>query len=241
QGSVLISTRTKSRADKVSKFLLDYGYSVTKIHGDRSQGQRNAAIKAFREGKFRILVATDIVARGLDIPHISLVVNYDLPQSPEDYIHRIGRTARAGAEGRALCLLLPDDKYQWARINKLYNPEVYKETLKQQQRESSRAERNSFGAGRPNKYGKKKATAKHTKSSRDDGGKAKRSFFSSRPGSVKNSRWQPEGAGETSRRGEQDRPSRGNKKCSKKKTGGKRPSKDSYFSKKFGKSKSMRG
>ncbi|MCX6128498.1 MAG: DEAD/DEAH box helicase, partial [Proteobacteria bacterium] len=96
-GSVLIFTRTKHRTDRVAKFLSKFGHSVARLHGDRTQSQRDAAIKGFRTGTFRILVATDIAARGLDIPHIAHVINYDLPQSPEDYVHRIGRTARAGA------------------------------------------------------------------------------------------------------------------------------------------------
>ncbi len=235
EGSVLIFTRTRGRADKVSKFLLDGRQSVTRIHGDRSQGQRNAAIKAFRDGKYKILVATDIIARGLDIPHISLVVNYDLPQSPEDYIHRIGRTARAGAEGKALCLLLSEDKYQWARINKLYNPEVYKETLKQQQKENALS-------GRPNKYGKKKATDKTPRRPREDEGKAKRSFFSKRPGTIENTRWNPDDlTNKPSRPTAEKRSFKGKKKFSGKKASSQKVEKGSWFTKKFGKSKNARG
>jgi ATP-dependent RNA helicase DeaD len=120
EGSVLIFTRTKHRTDRVAKFLAKFGYAVARLHGDRTQSQRDAAIKGFRVGTFRILVATDIAARGLDIPHIAHVINYDLPQSPEDYVHRIGRTARAGAEGEAICLLVPEDIGQWRRIARLY-------------------------------------------------------------------------------------------------------------------------
>jgi ATP-dependent RNA helicase DeaD len=120
EGSVLIFTRTKHRTDRVAKFLSKFGYAVTRLHGDRTQSQRDAAIKGFRGGTYRILVATDIAARGLDIPHIAHVINYDLPQSPEDYVHRIGRTARAGAEGEAICLLVPEDQGQWRRIARLY-------------------------------------------------------------------------------------------------------------------------
>ncbi|HYX34625.1 MAG TPA: DEAD/DEAH box helicase [Oligoflexus sp.] len=120
EGSVLIFTRTKHRTDRVAKFLSKFGYTVCRLHGDRTQSQRDAAIKGFRVGTFRILVATDIAARGLDIPHIAHVINYDLPQQPEDYVHRIGRTARAGAEGEAICLLVPEDQGQWRRIARLY-------------------------------------------------------------------------------------------------------------------------
>jgi ATP-dependent RNA helicase DeaD len=119
QGSILIFARTKFRTDRVTQYLEGYGHKVTRIHGDRTQGQRNSAIKGFRAGDFRILVATDIAARGLDISHIAHVINYDLPQVAEDYIHRIGRTGRAGAAGQAICLLTPEDRQQWRSISRL--------------------------------------------------------------------------------------------------------------------------
>ena len=121
-GSVLIFTRTKRRTDRIAKYLTRFGHSVARIHGDRNQGQRNSAMQGFRSGTFRILVATDIAARGLDIPLIAHVINYDLPQVPEDYVHRIGRTARAGAEGASLCLVLPEDHSQWRKIAHLCTP-----------------------------------------------------------------------------------------------------------------------
>lgn len=116
KGSVLIFARTKKRTDRVAKFLCESGYKAGRIHGDRSQRQRTDAIDRFRDGHFRILVATDIAARGIDISHIAHVINYDLPMVPEDYIHRIGRTARAGAQGQALSLLTPEDKSHWGEI-----------------------------------------------------------------------------------------------------------------------------
>ena len=119
KGSVLIFARTKKRTDRVAKFLSESGYKAGRIHGDRSQKQRGDAIDGFRDGKFRILVATDIAARGIDIAHIAHVINYDLPMVPEDYIHRIGRTARAGAEGQALSLITPEDTSQWRDISKM--------------------------------------------------------------------------------------------------------------------------
>lgn len=121
EGSVLIFTKTKIKADDVADYLADYGFSTGRIHGDRSQGQRNMTIRAFREQKFRILVATDIAARGLDVPHIQHVINYDLPQVPEDYVHRIGRTARAGATGEAVAFVVPQDRGLWMRIARM-NP-----------------------------------------------------------------------------------------------------------------------
>lgn len=120
KGSVIIFARTKSRTDKVARYLEEYGFSVSRIHGDRSQGQRNSALQGFRDGKFRILVATDIAARGIDVPQIEHVINYDLPMMDEDYVHRIGRTARAGASGEALSFLTPEDKKQWIGLARKY-------------------------------------------------------------------------------------------------------------------------
>lgn len=118
-GSIIIFMKTKYKTERLAKFLSQAGLAVARIHGDRSQRQRSGAIADFREGRARILVATDIAARGLDIPHIQHVVNYDLPMCPEDYIHRIGRTARAGAEGHSLSFVTPEEKQLWARIHKL--------------------------------------------------------------------------------------------------------------------------
>jgi ATP-dependent RNA helicase DeaD len=119
QGSVLIFARTKSRTDRVAKYLNSYGLEVSRLHGGRSQGQRNAALNAFRTGVSRILVATDIAARGIDVAEIAHVINYDLPQLAEDYIHRIGRTGRAGHSGNALSLITPEERDQWKAITKL--------------------------------------------------------------------------------------------------------------------------
>ncbi len=119
QGSVLLFARTQNRVDRIAERLKEQGFKVTRIHGGRSQSQRRQAIEHFREGHYRVLVATDIAARGLDIHHIAHVINYDLPRNPEDYIHRVGRTARAGAEGASLCFLTQEDRDLWNRILKL--------------------------------------------------------------------------------------------------------------------------
>lgn len=121
KGSVLIFARTKRRTDRVAKFLLGWGHKAGRIHGDRTQKQRMDAIEGFRSGKFRVLVATDIAARGIDISNIAHVINYDLPQVPEDYVHRVGRTARAGAEGQAVSFVTPEDKGQWREISRKVN------------------------------------------------------------------------------------------------------------------------
>jgi ATP-dependent RNA helicase DeaD len=118
-GSVLVFARTKSRTDRVARYLAEYGVDVNRLHGGRSQGQRNQALAAFRTGEIRVLVATDIAARGIDVTGIAHVVNYDLPQSSDDYIHRIGRTGRAGAAGHAVSLLTPEDRQQWNEITRL--------------------------------------------------------------------------------------------------------------------------
>ncbi|HRQ61271.1 MAG TPA: DEAD/DEAH box helicase, partial [Alphaproteobacteria bacterium] len=128
-GSVIIFVKTKYATERLAKRLnkeplLFEDSKADAIHGDLKQNKRERVIQSFRECKFRILVATDVVARGLDIPHIEHVINYDLPQVPEDYIHRVGRTARAGAEGSALCLLTPQDGRKWHAIQMLMNPDA---------------------------------------------------------------------------------------------------------------------
>ncbi|MFZ1679411.1 MAG: DEAD/DEAH box helicase, partial [Rhizobiaceae bacterium] len=105
----LVFARTKHGAEKLMKVLVAHGFSAASIHGNKSQGQRERAIKAFRDGEVRVLVATDVAARGIDIPGVTHVYNYDLPEVAESYVHRIGRTARAGAEGEAIALVSKDD------------------------------------------------------------------------------------------------------------------------------------
>jgi len=121
-GSVIIFVKTKFGAEKLSRNLRDEGHSTDFLHGDLRQNRRSKVIKNFRERKHRIMIATDVAARGLDIPHIEHVINYDLPQCPEDYIHRIGRTARAGAKGFSLCLIAPQDRRLWAAIQHMLDP-----------------------------------------------------------------------------------------------------------------------
>ncbi len=107
--STLVFTRTKRRADKVARSLERAGHKVARIHADRSQGQRRSALEGFREGTYRVLVATDIAARGIDVAEIGHVVNFDLPHVPEDYVHRVGRTARMAASGRASSFAAPEE------------------------------------------------------------------------------------------------------------------------------------
>ena len=122
-GSILVFVKTKHGADKIVKRLKYDGHSADAIHGNLRQSKRERVINNFRNGKSRILIATDVAARGLDIPLIQHVINYDLPQVPEDYIHRIGRTGRAGKEGSALTFLTPSDRSMWNSISRLINPD----------------------------------------------------------------------------------------------------------------------
>jgi ATP-dependent RNA helicase RhlE len=101
QGSFLVFARTKHGADRLAKKLVNGSVKATRIHGDRTQSQRNQALQGFQEGHYRVMVATDVAARGIHVEGIAHVVNYDLPQAPEDFIHRVGRTGRAGAQGTA--------------------------------------------------------------------------------------------------------------------------------------------
>ena len=128
-GSVLVFTRTKHRADQLARKLQRAGVAVAQIHGDRSQGQRVAALEAFRGGHIRVLVATDIAARGIDVEGISHVVNYDVPMQAEDYVHRIGRTGRAQAVGHAYTLVTPLDDRMIQRIEYLLQEKIERRRL----------------------------------------------------------------------------------------------------------------
>jgi ATP-dependent RNA helicase RhlE len=108
--SVLIFTRTKHRASRLSQQIERAGFKVTSLHSDRTQGQRQSALSGFKSGQYQIMVATDIAARGLDVENISHVINFDMPATADDYIHRIGRTGRAERSGDAFTLVTPDDK-----------------------------------------------------------------------------------------------------------------------------------
>ena len=119
KGSILIFVRTKYSTEKLKKRLKKDTVKSLALHGDLRQNKRSRILKDFRDDKFRILIATDIASRGLDVPHIEHVINYDLPQVPEDFIHRIGRTARAGSVGEAVSFVTLNDKRMWKSIEKL--------------------------------------------------------------------------------------------------------------------------
>ena len=118
-GATLIFTRTKYGAKKLALAIKDMGHSTTEIHSNRSLLQRKDAMAGFKSGKYRVLIATDIASRGIDVTGIELVINYDLPTNTEDYIHRIGRTARAGVSGHAISLVMPDQRRELRDIERL--------------------------------------------------------------------------------------------------------------------------
>jgi ATP-dependent RNA helicase RhlE len=142
EGTFLVFSRTKHGADRISKKLERLGHDADVIHGDRSQSQRTAALKGFQNGKHRVLVATDVAARGIDVQDIAHVINYDLPNASDDFVHRIGRTGRAGAKGVATTFVMPQErhdarklerelkiKFEWREADKNLEKEVRNQPL----------------------------------------------------------------------------------------------------------------
>jgi len=126
---VLVFTRTRRGAERLAHILEARDHSVNRIHADRSQSQREAALRDFRDGRTRVLVATDIAARGLDVEAVSHVINYDVPAAPEDYVHRVGRTGRAGNEGQAFTIVAPVDELSMRAIERLTGQTVKRVVL----------------------------------------------------------------------------------------------------------------
>jgi len=127
--SVLVFTRTKHRADKVARQIAHAGFRVTSLHSNRTQGQRERALQGFKSGHFQIMVATDIAARGLDIESISHVINFDMPDTADAYIHRIGRTGRAKRTGDAFTLVTPEDADMIRKLERIMREPLEKITL----------------------------------------------------------------------------------------------------------------
>ena len=121
---VLVFTRTRRGSERLSHILRARNHTVNRIHADRSQPQREAALREFRDGRARVLVATDIAARGLDVDAVSHVINYDVPAAPEDYVHRVGRTGRAGNQGKAITIVTPVDELSMRAIERLIGQRV---------------------------------------------------------------------------------------------------------------------
>lgn len=128
-GSIIVFAKTKLNTETLVKKLSKDGYDAFSINGDLRQNVRTRVINNFRKMKFRILVATDVASRGIDIPHIEHVINYNLPENPDDYIHRIGRTARAGAKGETIIFITPSEKFKWNKIKKLLNIDIEDEDI----------------------------------------------------------------------------------------------------------------
>ena len=180
-GSILVFVKTKHGADKIVKRLKYDGHSADAIHGNLRQSKRERVINNFRNGKSRILIATDVAARGLDIPLIQHVINYDLPQVPEDYIHRIGRTGRAGKDGSALTFLTPSDRSMWNSISRLINPD-FKISKEGQSRNSKGKKRFKARFNKEKKFKDKKKFFKKDDSRRSSFKKKKIPFgFTNNP------------------------------------------------------------
>jgi len=144
---VIVFTNTKIGASRLARELQREGVPADAIHGDKSQGERLATLEKFKKGEVEVMVATDVAARGLDIAELPAVINYDLPYAPEDYVHRIGRTGRAGASGTAMSLMTPDDQRLLADIEKLVKKTIVREALVIEG-SSGRGERSGSGAER---------------------------------------------------------------------------------------------
>jgi ATP-dependent RNA helicase RhlE len=125
----LVFTRTKHRADRLAKHLAQHHLKVERIHGNRSQAQRTEALAGFKSGRYRVLVATDIAARGIDVTALGHVVNFDVPHVPEDYIHRVGRTARAELTGSAFTLVSPEEEGDLRAIEKMIGKRLLRVTV----------------------------------------------------------------------------------------------------------------
>tara|TARA_Y100001001_G_scaffold149976_1_gene160251 strand:- start:1165 stop:2562 length:1398 start_codon:yes stop_codon:yes gene_type:complete len=184
EGSVIVFVKTKAAADKMAVQLRRDGFTSEALHGDLRQNKRDQVMRNFRKMNFRILIATDIAARGLDVPHIEHVINYDLPQVAEDFIHRMGRTARAGAEGQAISFVSHQDGRKWHAIERLINPDAKPERSSGERKGSGKPRRFRHGAkssgngngnsnGKGNGFGKRKFGGNGGKPTGAEAGKPK--------------------------------------------------------------------
>jgi len=156
-GPVLLFSRTKYNARKIAKSIRDMGHNASEIHSNRTLSQRRDALEGFKSGKYRVLVATDIAARGIDVTGIELVLNYDLPEDAENYVHRIGRTARAGNKGHAISFATPDQSHDVRDIEKLIkatlpvakHPEITLDKFSESGHQPGRSSGRQFSHGQP--------------------------------------------------------------------------------------------
>jgi superfamily II DNA/RNA helicase len=153
-GSILVFMKTKYACDRMAKKLAFDGIKAGAIHGDLKQNRRNRIISDFRNNKFPVLVGTDIVCRGLDVPQIEHVINFDLPQVPEDFIHRIGRTARAGMSGNVISFITSSEHLKWRAIQKILDPKIQNKikdsSFKSNKKEAADRKTNSRTIGKKN-------------------------------------------------------------------------------------------
>jgi len=143
-GSIIVFAKTKLNTENLVKKLSKDGYDAFSINGDLRQNVRARVINNFRKMKFRILVATDVAARGIDVPHIEHVINYNLPENPDDYIHRIGRTARAGANGATVIFITPSERQKWNRIKTLLKLDVEEIGIREEAEEIDKKSKKGF-------------------------------------------------------------------------------------------------
>ncbi|MCX5701172.1 MAG: DEAD/DEAH box helicase [Candidatus Omnitrophica bacterium] len=169
-GSILLFSRTKHNAHKITMSIRDMGFNAAEMHSNRSLPQRREALEGFKSGKYKVLVATDIAARGIDVTGIELVINYDLPEDAENYVHRIGRTARAGHKGHAISFATPDQSSDVRDIEKLIrstlliskHPEVPAEKFDDSMRETpKRNYKQHHGQGRNQSQGRNQGQRQH--------------------------------------------------------------------------------
>ncbi|MGB0574205.1 MAG: DEAD/DEAH box helicase [Hyphomicrobiales bacterium] len=143
-GSIIVFAKTKLNTENLVKKLSKDGFDAFSINGDLRQNVRARVINNFRKMKFRILVATDVASRGIDVPHIEHVINYNIPENPDDYIHRIGRTARAGANGAAVIFITPSERQKWNRIKSFLKLDIEEVGIKEETEETNKKSRKGF-------------------------------------------------------------------------------------------------
>jgi ATP-dependent RNA helicase RhlE len=174
--TTLIFSRTKHGAKKMARQIRDFGHTATEIHSNRTQSQRQIALKGFSTGKYRVMVATDIAARGIDVKDISLVINYDLPDNSEDYVHRIGRTGRAGRSGKAISFMTTSQKADVKKIERLIRktlPILFHPSVPGEKEKYDRAPETSGGRsyrGRGSRSGGRSSRSSYSRSSDRRGG-----------------------------------------------------------------------
>jgi ATP-dependent RNA helicase RhlE len=186
EDTVLVFSRTKHGAKRMVRDIRAMGHAVTEMHGNKSQAQRRAALDGLVKKKYRVMVATDVAARGIDVDHITLVINYDLPDSLEDYVHRIGRTGRAGRFGKAIAFATPDQRSDVRGIERIIKKSLKvldiptlpakREPLPEESGYSDRGERRgSGGRGNSDRMKRKRTYQRRSEGGRNSGGSAERS------------------------------------------------------------------